>query len=260
MKIFIITSEDAFYLPAVLNTILAARGKDVIGVTILPETTKKKGWKGLIREHYELFGLRMFLYQSTRFAWCRAVDLISRVIPMSRFYSVKAAVQYHRTPLYPTANINSKEFLGTLKSLAPDVIVSVNASQIFKQPLLTLPPYGCINVHGGPLPKYRGRLPSFWALLNGERETGVTVHFMNEELDDGPIILQRRVPIVPGETQHSLILKTKRVGTELLLEALDCLEKGPVETSPNDRSQATYNTFPTPEDGRKFRRLGLRFV
>jgi methionyl-tRNA formyltransferase len=125
---------------------------------------------------------------------------------------------------------------------------------------LTLPPHGCINVHGGPLPKYRGRLPSFWALLNGERETGVTVHFMNEELDDGPIILQRRVSIVPGETQHSLILKTKRVGTELLLEALDRLEKGSVETLPNDRSQATYNTFPTPEDGRKFRRLGLRFV
>jgi methionyl-tRNA formyltransferase len=260
MKIFIITSEDAFYLPAVLDTILAARGKDVIGVTILPETTKKKGWKGLIREHYELFGLRTFLYQGVRFAWCRAADLLSRLVPLPRFYSVKAAVHYHQTPLYPTANINSKEFLSTLKSLAPDVIVSVNASQIFKQPLLTLPPHGCINVHGGPLPKYRGRLPSFWALLNGERETGVTVHFMNEELDDGPIILQRRVPIVPGETQHSLILKTKRVGTELLLEALDRLEKGLVDTLPNDRSQATYNTFPTPEDGRKFRRLGLRFV
>jgi methionyl-tRNA formyltransferase len=260
MKIFIITSEDAFYLPAVLDTILAVRGKDVIGVTILPETTKKKGWKGLIREHYELFGLRTFLYQGARFAWCRAADLISRLVPLPRFYSVQAAVQYHRMPLYPTANINSKEFLSILKILAPDVIVSVNASQIFKQPLLTLPPHGCINVHGGPLPKYRGRLPSFWALLNGERETGVTVHFMNEELDDGPIILQRRVSIVPGETQHSLILKTKRVGTELLLEALDRLEKGSVETLPNDRSQATYNTFPTPEDGRKFRRLGLRFV
>lgn len=260
MKIFIITSEDAFYLPAVLNTILGARGRDVIGVTILPETTKKKGWKGLIREHYELFGLWTFLYQGARFAWCRAADVISRFVPLTRFYSVHAVARHYRTPLYPTTNINSKEFLSTLRNLAPDVIVSVNASQVFKQPLLTLPSYGCINVHGGLLPKYRGRLPSFWALLNGERETGVTVHFMNEELDDGPIILQRRVPIVPGETQHSLILKTKRIGTALLLEALDRLEQGPVETFPNDRSQATYHTFPTPQDGRKFRRLGLRFV
>jgi methionyl-tRNA formyltransferase len=83
---------------------------------------------------------------------------------------------------------------------------------------------------------------------------------MNEDLDDGPIILQRRVPITPGETQHSLILKTKRAGAELLLEALQKLERGPIDTLPNDRTQATYYSFPTPEDGRKFRRLGLRFI
>jgi methionyl-tRNA formyltransferase len=260
MKIFIITSEDTFYLPAVLHTILTARGKDIAGITILPETTKKKGWRGLIQEHYELYGLRTFLYQGARFAWYKGLDVISNFMPLPGFYSVKAVAQYHHTPLYPTVSINSQEFLNTLKTLGPDVVVSVNASQIFKQPLLTLPPLGCINIHGAPLPKYRGRLPSFWALLNGESETGVTVHFMNEALDDGPIILQRRVPIVPGETQHSLIRKTKEVGADLLLEALDRLEKGPLETLPNDRSQATYYSFPTPEDGRKFRRLGLRFV
>jgi methionyl-tRNA formyltransferase len=260
MKIFIITSEDAFYLPAVLHTILSARGTDVVGMTILPETIKKKGWRGLIQEHYELYGLRTFLYQGLRFAWYKGMNALSNRIPLRGFYSVAAVARHHRTPLYPTVSINSQEFLNRLKTLAPDVIVSVNASQIFKQPLLTFPPLGCINVHGAPLPKYRGRLPSFWALLNGEQETGVTVHFMNEELDDGPIILQRRVPIVPGETQHSLILKTKRTGAELLLEALHRLETGPIETLPNDRTQATYYSFPTPEDGRKFRRLGLRFV
>lgn len=260
MKIFIITSEDAFYLPAVLHTILTARGQDVVGMTILPETTKKKGWRGLMREHFELFGLRTFLYQGLRFAWYRCLDIVARVLPLPGFYSVQAVVQHHRTPLYRTASINSEEFLKVLKEIAPDVLVSVNASQVFKRPLLTLPRLGCINVHGAPLPKYRGRLPSFWTLFNREQETGVTVHFMNEELDDGPIILQRRVPIVPGETQHTLILKTKRIGTDLLLEALVRLEQGPVDTVPNDRTQATYYSFPTPEDGRKFRRLGLRFV
>jgi methionyl-tRNA formyltransferase len=260
MRIFIITSEDAFYLPTVLHTILSARGQDIVGVTILPETTKKKGWRGLILEHYELYGLRTFLYQGLRFAWYKGMNVLGSVLPLSRFYSVIAAARHHSTPLYPTASINSQEFLNCLKRLAPDVIVSVNASQIFKQPLLALPPLGCINIHGAPLPKYRGRLPSFWALLNGEQATGVTVHFMNEELDDGPIILQRQIPIVPEETQHSLILKTKRVGTELLLEALTQLEKGPINTLPNDRTQATYYSFPTPEDGQKFRRLGLRFV
>lgn len=260
MKIFIITSEDVFYLPAVLHSILSSRGQDIVGMTILPETTKKKGWRGLILEHYELYGLRTFLYQALRFAWYKSMNILRTFLPLPGFYSVAAVAQHHRAPLYPTHSINSQEFLNCLKRLAPDVIVSINASQIFKQPLLTLPPLGCINVHGAPLPKYRGRLPSFWALLNGEKETGVTVHFMNEELDDGPILLQRKVPIVPGETQHSLIVKTKQAGTELLLEALTKLEKGQIDTAPNDRTQATYYSFPTPEDGRKFRRLGLRFV
>ncbi|MBI3303119.1 MAG: formyl transferase [Deltaproteobacteria bacterium] len=260
MKIFILTQEDAFYLPAALHTVLAARGKDVVGMTILPETTKKKGWLGLMKEHYQLFGLRTFLYQSVRFAWYRGMDLVTRFVPLPGFYAVQAVTRHYRIPLYPTVSINSAAYLDTLRALAPDVVVSINASQVFKKQLLTLPPLGCINVHGAPLPKYRGRLPSFWALFNREQETGVTVHFMNEELDDGPIIAQRRVPIVPGETQHSLIVKTKRVGAELLLESLDRLEKGTVETRPNDRAQATYYSFPTPEDGQKFRRLGLRFI
>jgi methionyl-tRNA formyltransferase len=260
MKIFIITQEDVFYLPSVLRTVLAARVKDVMGITILPETTKKRGWSDLIKEHYQLYGLRTFLYQGARFAWYRGMELIQRVVPLPGFYSVQAVARHHQMLLYPTASINSQTYLDTLKSLAPDVIVSINASQVFKRPLLELPRLGCINVHGAPLPRYRGRLPSFWVLLNREKETGVTVHFMNEELDDGPIIAQRRVPIVPGETQHSLIMKTKKVGAELLLESLDRLEKGQVEAQPNDRMQATYYSFPTPEDGRKFRRLGLRFV
>jgi methionyl-tRNA formyltransferase len=260
MRIFIITQEDAFYLPTVLHTVLAARRKDVVGITILPETTKKRGWSGLIKEHYQLYGLRTFLYQGMRFVWYRGMDVVTQLVPLGGFYSVRAVVRSYGVPLYPTASINSQTYLNTLQSLAPDVIVSINASQVFKRPLLELPRLGCINVHGAPLPRYRGRLPSFWVLLNRETETGVTVHFMNEELDDGPIIAQRRVPIAPGETQHSLITKTKQIGAELLLESLDRLEKGQVEVQLNDRAQATYYSFPTPEDGRKFRRLGLRFI
>lgn len=260
MKIFLITQEDAFYLPTFLSIILKARSQDVMGITILPETTRKKGWSGLVKEHYRLFGPRAFLYQGVRFIWYRGLDLVTHVVPLPGFYSVQAAARRYRIPCYPAVNINSPAYLDTLRELAPDVIVSVNASQVFKSSLLTLPRLGCINVHGALLPKYRGRLPSFWVLFNGEKETGVTVHFMNERLDDGPIIVQRRVPVVPGETQHSLIVKTKKIGAELLLEALERLEQGQVEVQPNDCAYATYYSFPTPQDGRKFRSLGLRFI
>jgi methionyl-tRNA formyltransferase len=260
MKIVIITQEEAFYLPTFLRIFLERRSKDVVGLTIMPVTTPKKGWRATLQDHFALFGLRTFLYQSMRFALYRLGDLGGRLLPWPSFYSVHAVAAHFQVPLLPTTGINSAEYLARLRVLAPDVIISVNAPQVFKRRLLALPRLGCINVHGALLPKYRGRLPSFWVLLNGEKETGATVHFMNEHLDDGPIILQRSVPIAAHETQHSLLLKTKKLGAELLLEALEQLEQGTVETTVNTREQATSYTFPTPQDGRKFRQLGLRFI
>jgi methionyl-tRNA formyltransferase len=260
MKIVIITQEETFYLPTFLRILLQRRSNDVVGMTIMPATTPKKGWRATLQEHFALFGLRTFLYQSLRFCLYRLGDLAERTLPLPAFYSVRAVAQHFRVPLLPTSNINGAEYLARLRALAPDVIISVNAPQIFKRKLLELPRLGCINVHGALLPKYRGRLPSFWVLLNGEKETGVTVHFMNEDLDDGPIIRQRIVPIAPDETQHSLLLKTKQVGAELLLEALEDLERGSAQLKVNARELATYNSFPTPQDGRRFRQLGRRFI
>jgi methionyl-tRNA formyltransferase len=260
MKLVIITQEETFYLPTFFRLLLQARSQDVVGLTIMPATMPKKGWGATLQEHLGLFGLRTFLYQSLRFGLYRLGDAVGRLLPLPSFYSVRAVTEHFRVPLLPTDNINGAAYLATLRTLAPDVIVSVNAPQVFKRRLLRLPRLGCINVHGALLPKYRGRLPSFWVLLNGEKESGATVHFMNEQLDDGPIILQRTIPIAPHETQHSLLLKTKRLGAELLLEALDRLEQGALEPQVNAAEQATYYSFPTSEDGRKFRALGLRFL
>jgi methionyl-tRNA formyltransferase len=260
MRIVIVTQEETFYLPTFMHVVLQARGKDVVGMTVLPATLPKKGWRATLREHYTLFGPRTFLYQAMRFGLYRLGDLVGPILPLPSFYSVRAVARYFGVPLLPTVNINSKGYLASLRALAPDVIISVNAPQVFKRRLLELPRLGCINVHGALLPKYRGRLPSFWVLLNGEKETGVTVHFMNEQLDDGPIILQRTLAIDPHETQHSLLLKTKKAGAELLLEALEAMERGTVAPQVNAREQATYYSFPTPEDGRRFRACGRRFI
>jgi methionyl-tRNA formyltransferase len=260
MRIVIITQEEAFYLPTFMHIVLRARSRDVLGLTILPAAMPHKGWRAILQEHLALFGLRTFLYQSMRFCLYRLGDLVGRMLPLPSFYSVHAVARHYGVPLLPTTNINGEAYLASLRALAPDVIISVNAPQVFKRRLLKLPRLGCVNVHGALLPKYRGRLPSFWVLLNGEKETGVTVHLMNEQLDDGPIILQRTVPIAPRESQHSLLLKTKKVGAELLLEALQALERGTVDLKANAREQATYYSFPTPQDGRKFRALGLRFM
>jgi methionyl-tRNA formyltransferase len=232
----------------------------VVGITILPALMPKQTWSSTLRDHLALYGPAQFLRQSFRYAARRGLDLAARRIPLPDFYSVDAVARHWGLRRIETHSVNAQAYLEELRALDLDVIVSVNASQVFKSGILTLPRLGCINVHGALLPRYRGRLPSFWVLANGESETGATVHFMNESLDDGPILLQERVPIEANDTQDSLIRKTKRKGAELVIEALERLERGQIETLPNDRSQATYYSFPTRADGQSLRRRGRRFL
>ncbi len=260
LRAFIITQEDCLYLPSFLHTVLRHRRDRVVGITILPALMPKQTWSTTLRDHLALYGPAQFLKQGARYAVRRGLDLSSRCVPIPVFYSVAAVAAHHGVPQVSTASVNAKPYLDRLRSLDLDLVISINASQVFRHDLLALPRLGCINVHGALLPKYRGRLPSFWVLANGERETGATVHFMNEALDDGPILLQERVPIAPDDTQDTLIRKTKATGARLVIEAIDRLEHGSVRTQPNDRSEATYYSFPTRADGRRLRQQGRRFL
>jgi len=245
MRIFVITQEEAIHLPTFLDTFFQARRQDVCGLVILPELMPKTTWWQTLRDHLALYGFFGFVKLVIRYGGHRVLDRLQRWFPVPGVHSVAAAARKHGVRVYGTPSVNNSAFLDTLTELAPDVVVSVNASQKFGERLLGLPRWGCINVHGALLPRYRGRLPSFWVLANGERETGATVHVMNADLDDGPIIRQERVPIDPRDTQHSIIRKTKQLGCRLLLEALDLIESRRVVLFPNDRARATDYSFPT---------------
>lgn len=260
LRTFIITQEDCLYLPRFLDTVIRERRQDIVGMTILPTLMPKQTWSSTLREHLELYGPVQFLKQSVRYALRRGLGILGRRVPLPSFYSVAAVARHHGIEIVETESVNAASYLETLRARNLDLVLSVNASQKFRTPILSLPRLGCINVHGALLPRYRGRLPSFWVLANGERETGTTVHFMNEDLDDGPILLQERVAIEPDDTQDSIIRKTKTLGAKLVVEALDRLDRGSVTTLPNDRAQATYFSFPTREDGRRLRAQGRRFL
>ena len=152
-------------------------------------------------------------------------------------------------PILRPASVNAPDFVAHVRdTLRPDLIVSVAASQIFKEPLLALPSRGCINIHGALLPRYRGMLPSFWTLFNGEREGGVTVHYMSAGIDDGSIIAQRRFPIHDHDTVETLIGRSKALGAEVLSEVLREIKRGAVATAPNNAAEGTYYSFPTRTD------------
>lgn len=259
MRILLCTQDEPFQLPVFFQTILERCLEDVVGIVILSPFKHGSSFFTVARRQLDLLGPVDFFLFGCQYALYKLLDRTGRSW-RGRFYSVVSVASHFNVPTYRPSNINSREFLDFLaKDVRPDLIVSVAASAVFKRRLLDLPPLGCINVHSAPLPRYRGMLPSFWVLYNGEKQTAVTIHYMDEKLDDGDIILQQSVPIAPEETFHSLVAKTKHIGAELLLQAFDLIETGSVVTLPNDHRQATYYSFPTREDARRFRASGRRF-
>lgn len=130
-------------------------------------------------------------------------------------------------------------FIEELRSLEPDVIVVIAYGQILPGEILELPKYGCVNVHASLLPKYRGAAPIQWAVINGDKVTGVTTMLMNEGLDTGDILLTREINTDAKETGGSLFDKLSAVGAELMLETLEGLEKSEIIPVKQDESQAT---------------------
>ena len=135
---------------------------------------------------------------------------------------------------------NNTEFLDEIKTLTPDVICVVAYGKILPKEILEIPKLGCINVHGSLLPKYRGAAPIQWAVLNGDKTTGITTMYMNEGMDTGDMILKEEVEIGPEETTGDLWQKLSKIGGEILVKTLKLIEEGkaPREKQPEEATLA----------------------
>ena len=142
--------------------------------------------------------------------------------------------------VYQPVKVREPEFIQVMKDLAPDVIVVVAFGQIIPQAILDLPPYGCINIHASLLPKYRGAAPIQWAVIDGEKETGITTMQMDAGLDTGAILEQERVTLAEDETGGSLFDKLSAVGSSLILSTLEKLEAGTITLKPQPSEGSTY--------------------
>ena len=142
---------------------------------------------------------------------------------------VKAEAVKHDIPVFQPERVRkNEEFLEELKKLAPDVIVVVAFGQILPVSILTLPKYGCVNVHASLLPMYRGAAPLQWVIINGEKVSGVTTMQMDKGLDTGDMLLKEAVAIEPKETYETYHDKLSVVGAQLLIKTLDGLEAGTI--------------------------------
>lgn len=150
------------------------------------------------------------------------------------------ALEKHLEVYQPEKVRNNEEFLNTVKKINPDLICVVAYGKILPKELLEIPKMGCINVHGSLLPKYRGAAPIQWAVLNGDKKTGITTMYMNEGMDTGDMILKKEVQIGEDETTGELWERLSKIGAELLVETVEKIEDGtaPREKQPEDFTMA----------------------
>ena len=147
-------------------------------------------------------------------------------------------------------SIRTVEFADTIKELKPDFLVVIAFGHILSENLLALPRIGTINIHASLLPKYRGPAPIQWAIINGEKETGVCTMLMEKELDTGSILISVREPIHPDDTADTLHDRLSVKGANVLIDTLKAFAENRIQPIPQDHSLATYAPMLSRDDGR----------
>ncbi len=153
---------------------------------------------------------------------------------------VKEKALEHGLSVYQPLKVRTPEFVQVRRELKPDVMVVVAFGQILTKEVLDIPPLGCVNVHASLLPKYRGAAPIQWAVIDGEKETGVTTMMMDEGIDTGDMLEKEIVPIEDEETGDSLHDKLMAAGARLIVSTLKKIQDGTIERTPQTDEETCY--------------------
>ena len=162
---------------------------------------------------------------------------------------VKVLAQEHGIPVFQPQRIRNEEGARMLSDLAPDLMITAAFGQILSKENLAVPQLGCINVHGSLLPKYRGAAPVQWAVINGEKTTGVTTMLTDVGIDTGDMLLKKEIEIGPDETAGELFDRIALLGAEALQETLELLKAGTLRPTPQNEAEATHCRMLKKEDG-----------
>lgn len=253
MKILIVTPNEPFYLTNNIEYLIENlnHNDQIVGCVLLEPTPYGKRINFLQKavKTFKIFGFKFFIYYAIKYIH---VKLFSK--------DVRQILKENNIPIIQLSkNINSDDSISILKELYPDLIISILGNEIFKKPILELPKNGCLNLHTSHLPKYRGMMPTFWAMLNDEKEIGVSVFLMDEGIDTGPIIIQEVIPVSNNDSQKEIITKTKELGMKLILNSVEKIKSGKIEYIKNEDERSTYYTYPKKEDVKLFYKKGKKF-
>ena len=163
--------------------------------------------------------------------------------------AIKLFARSHGMPIFEPGDPSEPYFLQTVSQLRPELAAVAAYGRLLPKALLQRFPHGAINLHASLLPRYRGAAPISWAIIRGERKTGVTIFQIDEMLDHGPVLLQKEHPIRPEDTSLTLMDSLSHLGAQLLSEAVKLIEKGQAQPQPQEETQVTFAPSLKKEDG-----------
>ncbi|MBT6121230.1 hypothetical protein HOH45_07190 [bacterium] len=218
LKIVLLYTSGHIGSAITLNRLVHSKEYQIIGIIKTPLVSLSfRGKKSIVSQMKKMgwqFGW-VLIWQK---AWHFVMRLLSGLIPFKRHLlwpSIKIATKL-KIPILSLKSINNPESTCFIKDLGPDLLISAYLNQIIKEPLLSSPKIGILNVHPGWLPAYRGVMAYFWVLKNGEDEAGVTIHWIDHGIDTGNILMRKKFKIHDGMTQFDVLVKSAIVGVHLL--------------------------------------------
>jgi methionyl-tRNA formyltransferase len=260
LTVVIITQEDPLYIPHFFRSFCrmlpANAGRIAVReVVILPSFGETK--LQLAKRMLGFYGWVDFLRLSVRYTRQKWLSLLERLRLRKEPVSIAGICRKHGIAVRREADINREAFIQHIPKAEVDLIVSVSAPQIFQQALLEAPRYGCINIHNGRLPDYRGMLPNFWQMRNGEQHSITTIHTMARRLDAGAVVWEETTSIRPGMTLDALIRETKEKSADALWRVLGDLAQHQSFTILREiEEDGSYYSFPKFHDAVQLRASG----
>jgi folate-dependent phosphoribosylglycinamide formyltransferase PurN len=239
------------------HQLIQARRGEVVGIVRSDCLVYRKTLPGGLWYLVRQTGLRFVGRKGLDMVQSRAMAIFFRLIQRPlKVPSLREIKARHNIPVIGSKDVNDSDTMTTIRDWQPDLVISIYLNQLIKRELIDLPRLGCLNIHPALLPRNRGLFPYFWAMANGDQQTGVTLHWVDERFDTGDLLLQEALPIDPNESMTSLQYRSAQVGGELLIRGVELIEAGNPPHIPQDNSQATYFSWPRPDDLRRFRRRG----
>lgn len=256
----VFVQDENVYLPRVIDKVLREFADSTVLVAIMSSAQGGRSVAQTALDLWRLYGSAYFFRKAGQVAMRRVAD---RVLPRwggysTRTLSIARVCAYHGVRALHVSDVNAPVFLDELTAAGVECVMSVSGTQLYRKELRSRVPYGILNCHGALLPRYRGLMPSFWTLANGEREGGVSVHFVDAKLDNGPVVAAGRYRILSHDRLEDVMRRSKDLAAELIIEALRKLDSGGVTLLPNDAADASSFSFPSVEDRRRLIGLGHR--